>query len=324
MCWLMDVALRPLSPQPWQQACWERLHKSREQGLLSHAQLLFSPPDSGLEGFAYLFARYLLCQQPKNFLPCGVCRDCQLMDAGTHPAYQEITFEVNEKTGKLRHVITVDQIRELINKLHTTTLMGSCKVVIIHPAEDLMPHATNSLLKILEEPPANTYFLLVSFSPSRLLATIRSRCQQMSVPLPSIKEADSWLVPFISDPARREKLLALSGGNPVVVKQWHEQSVADSIMQLGHALQQLREGRASPLQLAAQWHKQGALACVVGWWRWLSLQIKEKAKDSTSVKPFLIFMDKLIMAKTQLESTANPNEQLLLESLFIDWQNLRP
>lgn len=313
---------RQFSLQPWQQGSWDRLHQSHTQHLLSHAQLLTSQPDSGLENFSFLFARYLLCSQAHGNLPCGACRDCQLMEVGAHPAFQEITFETNEKTGKQRHVITVDQIRHLISNLQTTTLIGSCKVVIIHPAEDLMLAATNSLLKILEEPPANTYILLLSFTPSRILATIRSRCQQIDVPLPSLQEANDWLSPFVNDAVKREQLLALSGGNPLLVKQWQDENLLDGVLSLGEELQKLREGQASPFQLAAQWHKQGSLVHIVWWWRWLALQIK--VSTPAVAKPLLRFMDKLITAKSQLESTANPNEQLLLESLLIDWQNLRP
>lgn len=311
------------SPYPWQQPCWDKLQQQHREKHLPHALLLHSPPDSGLQDFALLFARYLLCAQPAGSLPCGKCKNCVLMQAGSHPDFQEITFEVNPKTDKLREVITVEQVRRMIEKVQKSSFIGQCRVVLIHPVDDLMPQAANALLKTLEEPAGHTHFLLLSYLPARLLATIRSRCQKVDVPLPSIKEAEKWLAPFIGDGDKREKLLALSGGNPVVVKQWQEQEVSDTVLALGHELQQVREGRASPLPLAAQWCKQDTVLHIVCWWRWLALQVKS-SPDVHAATPLLHFMDKLLLAKRHLESTANPSEQLLLESLLIDWQNLRP
>lgn len=319
----MDITERQLLPFSWQQASWDRLHQQQKEGRFPHAILLQGVVDSGLDRFSILLAHSLLCEKPRDGLSCGNCRSCHLLSVGSHPNFQVI--EPGEmESGKLSRVIKIDQIREIMDRVQQTSLQEGRKVLVIYPAEVMNPNAANALLKNLEEPPANTVFILATNNPSRLMATIRSRCQLVDVPLPSIMEADRWLSSFISDDNKREKLLALSGGNPLLVKQWQDKAVIDRLLDLGNELQQLREGRASPLQAAIQWHKQGALLHIVWWWRWLALQVKATTHTPGTAKPLLRFMDKLIVAKSQLESTANPNEQLLLESLLIDWQNLRP
>jgi len=319
----MEASTPQMLPFPWQQKSWDRLHRQQKDGRLPHAILLQGVVDSGLDNFAFMLARSLLCETLRDDLPCGVCRSCHLLSVGSHPNFQIIEPQEME-SGKLSRVIKIDQIREIMDKVQQTSFQTGRKVLVIYPAEVMNPNAANALLKNLEEPPAGTVFILAANNPSRLMATIRSRCQQIDVPLPSHKEADNWLSPFLSDAEKREKLLALSGCNPLLVKQWHDQNLLDDVLDLGQKLQQIREGRASPLQAAAQWHKQGSLLHIVWWWRWLALQIKATTNTPEAAKPLLRFMDKLIIAKSQLESTANPNEQLLLESLLIDWQNLRP
>lgn len=318
----MEIPSRQLSPWPWQRACWDRLQQQKAEQRLPHALLLQGVVDSGLDAFALLLAHAWLCESPRDHLPCGNCRSCHLLAVGSHPNVQVISPEEMD-SGKMSRVIKIDQIRQIMDRVQQTSFQQGLKVLVIYPAEVMNANAANALLKNLEEPPAGTVFILAANNPSRLMATIRSRCQQVDVPLPSIKEADHWLSSYVNDGTKREKLLALSGGNPVVVKQWQDQGVADTVLALGHELQQVREGRASPLQLAAQWHKQDTRSYVVWWWRWLALQVKSSL-DVQASAALLRFMDKLLAAKGQLESTANPNEQLLLESLLIDWQNLRP
>jgi DNA polymerase-3 subunit delta' len=78
--------------------------------------------------------------------------------------------------------ITIDQVRAMQHRLETRPTLGNRRAVIIDPADDLEKNAVNALLKSLEEPPAGTFFLLVSHRPGRLLATIRSRCRTLRFP----------------------------------------------------------------------------------------------------------------------------------------------
>lgn len=317
------MSMLQAAPYPWQQPCWDRLHRQNEEGRFPHAVLLQGVVDSELDRFALLLAHALLCENLQHHLPCGECRACHLLSVSTHPNLLQVSLQEME-SGKLSRIIKIDQIREIMDSVQQTSLQAGRKVVVIYPAEAMNANAANALLKNLEEPPAGTFFILAANNPGRLMATIRSRCQQVEVALPSAQEADRWLLPFIADTHKREQLLILAGHNPLLVKQWMDQEKIESVLGMQMELQKVREGAISPLQVASQWQKQGALLCIVWWWRSLALQVKTAVTAQASVSHLLPFMDKLLIAKRQLESTANPNEQLLLESLLIDWQNLRP
>jgi DNA polymerase-3 subunit delta' len=314
---------------PWQNDVWQRLVQQADQKHLPHALLLKGVEGSGLQAFALLLVNFLLCLSPKNDQPCGECRDCHLLSVGTHPGFSIIKPELSKKTESMSKVITIGQIRDVIdNMVNQTSLNARRKIVMISPADVLHHNAANTLLKSLEEPPPDTFFVLVSQKPARLLATIRSRCQIINLPSPQSADADSWLASRIADTGQRKLLLALSGNNPLLVLHWQENGDVASILQLAKELQQLLLGEVSALQLAAAWHKSDVLRRVVWWWRWLALELKLAARESAAqassvaTQQLLLFMQKLQTAKLQLESSANPNEQLLLESLLIDWRQL--
>jgi len=313
---------------PWQKSVWDRMVQQVAQQHLPHALLLKGAEGSGLQSFALQLIHFLLCATPKNNMPCGTCRECHLLSVGSHPGLSIIKPEPNKKTGVMSKVIVVDQIRDVIDTINQTSFNAGRKILMISPCDVLNPAAANALLKSLEEPPPNTFFVLVSQNPSRLLATIRSRCQLVDLPLPKAAEAENWLKESIAETAQRKYLLAISGNNPLLVLQWQENESIDSILQLGNELQQVSQGKISPLQLAAAWHKSGLLSRVILWWRWLAVELKSTIQKNTSqdlpvsTGQLLLFMQKLLAAKRQLESSANPNEQLLLESLLIDWQQL--
>lgn len=97
-----------------------------------------------------------------------------------HPALLHISRPFDQKTGKYRTSITVEEIRRITHFLSRTSADGAWRIVIIDPADDMNRNAANALLKTLEEPPARALFILISHSSGRLLPTIRSRCQALS------------------------------------------------------------------------------------------------------------------------------------------------
>lgn len=99
--------------------------------------------------------------------------------AGSHPDYRRLGRLFREKTGDHARSVSVDQVRGLQGLFATTPTFSSRRAVVIDAIDDLERSAANALLKNLEEPPADTLFLLVSHSPGRLLPTIRSRCRMV-------------------------------------------------------------------------------------------------------------------------------------------------
>jgi len=165
---------------PWHQQAAHRLLAQYRQGKL-HTGLIFKGAQGlGKRAFAKRLVASLLCDQFKqaNDLassdalpsPCGECASCHLLQAGTHPDLHLLSLEEGKKT------IAVDQVRLLIDVIQKTSQISHNRVAVLFPAEKLNENAANALLKLLEEPPQNSYLILVSDNADRLLPTIRSRC----------------------------------------------------------------------------------------------------------------------------------------------------
>src|SRR5688572_14368954 len=139
----------------------------------------------------------------------------KLIAAGSHPDMRVLERLENPKTGVLARNITVDQVRGLAELFDLTPSMSPWRAVVIDAADDLEKSAGNALLKMLEEPPANCIFLLVSHAPGRLLPTIRSRCRTLTFqPLADDVMASvlETILPSASA-AERSRIIARAGGS---------------------------------------------------------------------------------------------------------------
>ncbi len=231
-------ALPPVTPPlPWQHAAWERLLASQEAGSLPHALLLAGLPGTGGERFALALARYLLCAAPVQGMNCGECKACRLTASGAHGDFLAL-----EPAGK-GQVIQVGQVREAIAFGAQTPGLGRCKVLLIAPAERMNAAAANALLKTLEEPPANTYLLLVTGAESRLPATVRSRCQALRFPLPAAEACLPWLAEG-GDVETAQQALSLAAGRPLRAAALLREGEVATAMKQRAALQALLAGRA--------------------------------------------------------------------------------
>jgi DNA polymerase-3 subunit delta' len=188
---------------------------------LHHAWLLAGPKGVGKASFAKAAARRVLADAagPPSDLP-GLGTDdehpiVRLVEAGSHPDMRWLQRLENEKTGNLARNISVDQVRELGEFLTLTPALSDWRVAVIDTVDELEQSGANALLKILEEPPSNTIFLLVSHAPGRLLPTIRSRCRRLDLAkldddaMTSILEAHS---PSLSE-SERSRIIATADGS---------------------------------------------------------------------------------------------------------------
>jgi len=231
-------ALPPVTPPlPWQHAAWERLLASHAGGSLPHALLLAGLPGTGGERFALALARYLLCAAPVQGMNCGECKACRLTANGAHGDFLAL-----EPTGK-GQVIQVGQVREAIAFGAQTPGLGRCKVLLIAPAERMNAAAANALLKTLEEPPANTYLVLVSGAESRLPATVRSRCQVLRFPVPAAGDCLPWLAEG-SDLETARQALSLAAGRPLRAARLLREGEVEATLKQRAAVKALLEGRA--------------------------------------------------------------------------------
>lgn len=206
---------------PWQHDDWQRL--AAEFARLPNAWLFTGPAGIGKSEFAHQVAQALLCEAPAaGYHACGQCQACHWFAAGNHPDYRHLAPAQDEedddgKEGKATKrklpVIKIDGVRAVIEFAHLSSHRGGRRVVVVEPAESLNPAAANALLKVLEEPPAEVVFLLVSGAPQRLLPTIKSRCRQFPLTAPQPAVALAWLQQQGVDSAEAE--LAFHGGMPI-------------------------------------------------------------------------------------------------------------
>lgn len=231
-------------PLPWQQERWSALTTLLAEHRLPHALLITGEAGLGKLLFASAFARLALCRGPVDGRACGHCPSCTQFSAGSHPDYLRLAVE-EEKSA-----IGVDQVRDLISSLQLKSGHGSRKCALIEPAEAMSVAAANSLLKTLEEPPADTLLLLVTATPGKLPATVRSRCQTISLAAPATEIALVWLA------ARLPRddwsvLLGFCGGAPLAALALAATGIEERRQAFFAALARLRSGQANPVMLAS-------------------------------------------------------------------------
>ncbi len=321
----------PALPYPWQQEEWQQLCTRLAAGRLPHALMLTGPAGIGKRHLALALAQRLLCEAPVVDTPCGKCRACLFNRAQTHP---DLISLAPEEEGK---AIKVDQVRDLTDTLGKTAQQGGYKVVILAPAEAMNANAANALLKSLEEPAPRTLLILISHNPGGVLPTIRSRCQLRPLPLPRREQVLHWLNPLLAGQAvKAEALLDAAGGAPLRALAYLQDDALEVREQWLQQLGRLSLGQASAMEVAAQWQN-GDLGALLEWLlglvqglaRWqvgladsrIESWPEALQRQLQQLPPAVLhrYLEKLMHTRRLWLSGANPNKQLLLEELLLDW-----
>lgn len=327
---MADASARPC---PWHLPAWETLTAGSRH---AHAFLFAGLPGVGKRLFAEAFAAHLLCLQPVSSHACGCCRSCLLQQAGSHP--DRLVVEPEEQ-GK---AIRIDAIRQLGDFIGQTAQQGGRKVIILHPAEAMNLNAANALLKSLEEPTPDTYLLLVSDQPSRLLPTIRSRCRVQPLITPGHAEALAWLQHSLPDLSSEQHaaLLLMAGGAPLRAVALQAINAAGLREQVVEGVKALLKSQQSASQLAERWTSV-PLELLADWfcdWTLDLLRLKTGATDAPvnvdmdKVLPFMArhlqvpalldWQSWLLQHRGMLLGKANLNRVLFIETLLIRWKQL--
>lgn len=199
----------------------EQIRKAWEARSLHHAWLLAGPRGVGKAHFARAAATRVLSEAagPQFDAPgLGTPDDhpiAKLIAAGSHPDMRWLERLEKEKGDGLARDITVKQVRELGEFMGMTSALSPWRVAVIDSMDEMNKEASNALLKMLEEPPPNTVFLLVSHSPGRLLPTIRSRCRRLQFQPLSDDAMTSILEQQLPEMngAERSRLVSLADGS---------------------------------------------------------------------------------------------------------------
>ncbi len=231
-----------------QQALKDRLIKNINSGRISHAQLFVGNEGSGNLALAVAYAQYILCTNKEENDACNTCPSCKKVRNLSHPdlhfSYPVVTkpkldkpvstnfinewrslakehfyfnlddwlecLEAENKQGR----IFAKEGEEIIKKMNFKAYESDFKIMIIWAAELMNQECSNKLLKIIEEPPSNTIFLLVTEWEEQILTTIRSRCQLIYVPSIQKEDIAQKLRTFDeTDNTKLEQIAHLSHGN---------------------------------------------------------------------------------------------------------------
>jgi DNA polymerase-3 subunit delta' len=244
----------------WLSTATARLSAAYAAGRLPHALLIHEAPGTGGEWLAGWAARMVLCRNPSQ-APCGRCASCERALQGQHPDL--ITVRPLEESTQIR----IEQLRELASDLTLTSHQGGYKVGILSPADSMNRFAANALLKTLEEPPPGTLLILVVSQPSRLPATILSRCQRVRVRAPERADAVAWLE-ATRGPGDWGRLLAVLGTAPLAAAEADPAAVIAVATEVRCGLEEATAGAGDPVATAERWARSELplrLKCVENW-----------------------------------------------------------
>lgn len=239
---------------PWQQRAYDHAVAALESGRMGHGLLFCGPDGLGKRAVADRLARRVLAQQrDAHGEPAPNDRSAHLIDAGTHPDLQVVSFVATKDGSKLRTEIVIDQIREVSQKLSLTPQYGSAQVALIDPADAINRSACNALLKTLEEPSPGRYLWLISAQPARLPATIRSRCQRLEFRLPPHDEALAWLRAQGHNAADASQALDAARGHPGLADEWLRNDGLALREAVARDLARLEAGEIGVVETAQRW-----------------------------------------------------------------------
>jgi len=245
---------------PWLAPQIEQLRRARLAARFPSALLIHDQRGAGGLWLARYAAQLALCRDAMP--PCGHCRDCRLFLASQHPDF--ITVAPIEDSKLIR----IEQIRELTEQLTLTAHGGGATAVLIAPADTLNANAANALLKTLEEPRPGVTLLLVASVPSRLPATVLSRCQRLRIGTPSRSAALSWLERH-KGAGPWSAVLDVLGDAPFEASALDPVEVARLADETFHTLTELATGRVQIAGLAERWVRSESfelrLACIETW-----------------------------------------------------------
>lgn len=308
---------------PWQAQAWRQLEAYLRLARLSQALLITGPSGLGKGQLAQRFACTLLCQ---NQSACGQCSACRLLEAGNHPDYLTLIPE----TGK---ELTIESIRDLIEKLALKPHYGLRRVAVIHACERMNLAAANCFLKTLEEPALGTVIVALSALPSRLPATIRSRCQHVRLVAPPLAVSVPWLEHQGFAKEKAELALLQNGRAPLAARAWLHSDLPEKRCKFLESWIQLLAGQKDPVLFARDWSDE-PLEHITFWLLTLVADLARLAmglRDSLlnpdqnarlhalakklNLTRLLAFWQRLLEVREVLDSQLN--QALLLESLLL-------
>jgi len=315
---------------------WVTIQQMLDKNRLPHALLFIGPRHAEVLQFVNRLMAILICKPtsphppfghllpmpegkgiPDN-VPCGQCQPCHLLMQGTHPDIKYVRQDTPSSP------IKIEQIRELQESVYQTPQCGTRSIIVIEPADRLNRSAANALLKILEEPPLHTLFILIAEHISSLPATIMSRCQQYTFRSPELFE-----------PINQVDYLTIGQFYPEASER---AGLFKQCQPMIDNLCDLLDKKISPCTLASKWssHSLGDLL----WFLYLitAQAIRYRLVDchteqpwadklrrfSSLVEPVGLFqqLDRINLMMNTVQQNITLNQTLAIETLLMEWSPL--
>jgi len=281
---------------PWLAAPLERLDDIYER--LPHGLLIQGPGGWGEETVAAALVTRLLRLDPAQ--------------SPREVAHPDLRW-VEPESG----IIKVDQMRATIEFLHQTPRFAGRKAAVIDAADCMNQNAANALLKSLEEPPDNSFAVLVTGAPERLLPTVCSRCQRLEVHPASGDVVMAWLAEAGVDRERAERLAIEYGSAPFTVRDAVERGEEPLMTALVAAAQQ----PAKVLEVAER-YREASLADLTARWLRIVHWAMRRAPRAPRLKGLLDFADELQRLRAMAVANTGLNRVMQLHRLFLLWAEL--
>ena len=282
------------------------LDAARRAGRLPHALLIHDSGGAGGEWLANRAASIALCLSPDQ-APCGKCAGCVRVANNQHPDLARIV--PTEDSKQLR----IEQVREFAQELSLTSHQGGYKVGILSPADSMNRFAANALLKTLEEPSPRTLIILVASQPSRLPATILSRCQKLKVRPPTRAESLEWLQ-ATHGAGDWNGVLDVLGDAPFAAAEADAKAIPALGIETRRTLEELEQGTADPVATAERWHRADTALRLRCFEAWLTDRIQRQAAPVTRARALFDLVDGVRELRATLDVPIN--RSLALELLF--------
>ncbi len=329
----MNAILQSL---PWLQASWSQLERYIDQNRIPQALLVIGNKGLGKYKLIKHFSQSLLCSSPQpHGLFCGACQSCTLFKAQTHPDY---IYIAPEEDGK---AIGIDIIRQLTTKLALKPQFESYRMVVINSADSLNNASANAFLKYLEEPTERTCLILITDKPSKLPATIRSRCQKLQVAVADTGLAKKWLKEQ-GVGENIDLLLKMAQGSPLQAKQLADNFVISFRQESFKQWLQVVNSKEIFISIAEQWSKldKAVMDLLLFWligWTVDVIKLKcypqineivnndfltdlQQLVDKLDLKKLYEYYDFLLLSRQRLDTQLN--KQLMFEEILIHCSEL--
>lgn len=295
---------------------WQYFQQSHEQGKLSHAYLFCGPEGTGKFGLAIDVIRMVdqLDLAPEKII------------SGGHPDVFIVRPEVEEKKGKRKvKNISIEQIKNAIENIGLYAYQAKYKFLVIDKADKMTVSASNSLLKLIEEPPADTIIILTTFSEEGVLPTIRSRCQRIRFGLQNQESLVDYMRQQYPDiePDRIARAAELSRGRIRFALEYMTDD--EQLARVQTTVEEFRKalragvGKGFALAESISQDKQVLLESLEEWIWYLRCFQKKLLKDRADIRVQKKTFDilKELLAVREILSASNANERLQLEQFFV-------